>query len=238
MLSAFSFGKIIKTFLPGTILCAALLLALETAFQWIGHRSIVPIIANKDIIVATTAALLPIALILGFVLNTVVWLLVNRLVARPIVHRRLAKSSTYVCLHAGLLARMHAGLKDCAQDLDSVGDHFDSIEYYYLPLITLERHNLVWESYFSWYEFQANTALAIVIFAVALCAYLSVLRLKPIHESWAEASTIVIAVTGFATLLWASLLNLEEFERKLLILIAGSLAEKEDPQPAQSPRWH
>lgn len=92
MLSAFSFGKIIKTFLPGTLLCAAMLVVLEGLYRWIGGCSIVPIIANKDIIVATTAALLPLSLLLGFVLNTIVWLFFNRLVARPLVRSKLSKS--------------------------------------------------------------------------------------------------------------------------------------------------
>ncbi len=155
MLSAFSFGKIIKTFLPGTILCAAMLLLLEAVSQSIKHCSIVPVIANKDVVVATTAVLLPISLLLGFVLNTVVWLVVNRWIARPLARWRLEKSDTFKKLRAGLAEKLCASLKSFAKDeLRQIDREFESLEYFYLPVVTLERHNLVWESYFSWYDFR------------------------------------------------------------------------------------
>lgn len=223
MLSAFSFGKIIKTFLPGTVLCAALLLVVEGLSQWLAGRSIAPTIADKDILVATTAALLPLALLLGFVLNTVVWLVINRWFARPRAHRSLEQSDTYKKLRTALIERLHAGLKDVAPEIRNVDPEFESLEYFYLPVVTLERHNQLWESYFSWYEFQANTALAAVLFAAALIFYLWVKPLKPAHEAWACALIVVISMSGAVMLLSAALMNLIEFERKLLILIAGSL---------------
>lgn len=224
MLSAFSFGKIIKTFLPGTILCAAILLLLEAVSQSIKHCSIVPVVANKDVVVATTAVLLPISLLLGFVLNTVVWLVVNRWIARPLAHWRLEKSDTFKKLRAGLAEKLCACLKSFAKDeLRQIDREFESLEYFYLPVVTLERHNLVWESYFSWYEFQANTALAVLLLAAALIFYLCVKPLKAPHEFWACFLTIAISILGTLTLMTASIMNLAEFERKLLILIAGSL---------------
>jgi len=97
MLSAFSFGKIIKTFLPGSLLSAALLLVAEALWQMLRGQSIIAMIAANGVIVATTAALLPLTLILGFVLNTVVWLAINGRM-RASVHRRLRKSTAYVAL--------------------------------------------------------------------------------------------------------------------------------------------
>ena len=38
-----------------------------------------------------------------------------------------------------------------------------SLENFYLPTISLDRLNYLWESYFSWYEFQINTAAALLI---------------------------------------------------------------------------
>jgi hypothetical protein len=148
MLSAFSFGKIIKTFLPGSLLCAGLLLVAEALCQALGRQSIVPIIANKDVIVATTAGLLPLSLILGFVLNTVVWFAINRWM-RALVHLQLGRSVTHVTLRSALVDRLHAGLKRVAPTLTAVDPEFESLEYFYLPLVTLEHHSQLWESYFS-----------------------------------------------------------------------------------------
>ena len=223
MLSAFSFGKIIKTFLPGTVLCAAMLLVLEALSRSFANQSIAPTIANKDVIVATTAALLPLSLLLGFVLNTVVWLVFNRRVARPIVRRQLGHSETYKLLRAALLDRLKAGLKNVAPAIGSVEQEFQSLEYFYLPVITLERHNQLWESYFSWYEFQANTAFAVMFFAAALIFYLSVEPLKQPHEFWACLLIITLSIVGAAMLLVASIMNLLEFDRKFLVLVAASL---------------
>src|SRR5713101_3243514 len=140
MLSAFSFGKIIKTFLPGSLLSAALLLVAEALWQMLRGQSIIAMIAANGVIVATTAALLPLTLILGFVLNTVVWLAINGRM-RASVHRRLRKSTAYVALQSALLHRLRVGLKRVAPTLDGVDSRLESLEYFYLPVVTLERHN-------------------------------------------------------------------------------------------------
>ena len=56
-----------------------------------------------------------------------------------------------------------------------------------------------------------------------LLGAISVVPLKPVHQFWACFLTIVISILGALTLITASIMNLAEFERKLLILIAGSL---------------
>jgi hypothetical protein len=234
MLSAFSFGKIIKTFLPGSLLCAALLLIAEALAQALGGPSIVQIIANKDVIVATTAALLPLTLILGFVLNTVVWFAINRWM-RALVGWRLGKSAAYVALRSALLDRLRVGLKRVAPKLGAVDPKLESLDYFYLPVVTLERHNQLWESYFSWYEFQTNTALATVLLAAALVFYLWVKPLQPSHETIACELVIVVSIAGAAMLLWAAAGNLIQYERKLPVLIAGALEFQQPMQALSAP---
>ncbi len=228
MLSAFSFGKIIKTFLPGSLLSAALLLVAEALWQMLRGQSIIAMIAANGVIVATTAALLPLTLILGFVLNTVVWLAINGRM-RASVHRRLRKSTAYVALQSALLHRLRVGLKRVAPTLDGVDSRLESLEYFYLPVVTLERHNQLWESYFSWYEFQTNTALATVLFAAALVFYLLVMQ--PCHETIACVLVIVVSIAGVTMLLAAAAGNLVQYELKLPVLIAGAL---EFQQPVQA----
>jgi hypothetical protein len=228
MLSAFSFGKIIKTFLPGSLLSAALLLVAEALVRVLGGQSLVPIIANKDVIVATTAALLPLTLVLGFVLNTVVWFAINGWMP-ALVRWRLRKSTAHAALQSALLHRLRVGLKRVAPALDGVDPGLESLEYFYLPVVTLERHNQLWESYFSWYEFQTNTALATVLLAAALVFYLLVMQ--PCHETIACVLVIVVSIAGAVMLLAAAAGNLFQYQLKLPVLIAGAL---EFQQPVQA----
>ena len=231
MLSAFSFGKIIKTFLPGSLLCAGLLLVAEALWQMLRGESLVAIITAKDVVVATTAALLPVTLILGFVLNTVVWFAINGWM-RAFVRWRLGKLAAYVALRSALLDRLHVGLKRVAPKLAVVDSKLESLDYFYLPVVTLERYNQLWESYFSWYEFQTNTALASVLFAAALVFYLWVKPLQPCYETIACELVIGVSIAGATMLLVAAAGNLMQYELKLPVLIAGAL---EFQQPSPSP---
>lgn len=93
-LSSFSFGKIIKTLVPGLIATGAPLLALELYYHlsegsqclpptglWrcFVRDSLIRMVILKDSTSAAAfgAALVPLALVLGFFLNTALWLSVN-----------------------------------------------------------------------------------------------------------------------------------------------------------------
>ena len=78
MFSAFSFGKIIKTILPGAILTAALLLVAEGLWGlWRPFEGFLLASIQKDWITPFTAGLIPVSLILGFFLNTFAWMTLN-----------------------------------------------------------------------------------------------------------------------------------------------------------------
>lgn len=71
MFSAFSFGKIIKTILPGAILTTALLLLIESLWGlWQPEAGFLLGRIPENWITPVTAALIPLSLILGFYLNT------------------------------------------------------------------------------------------------------------------------------------------------------------------------
>src|ERR1700682_2488171 len=78
MFSAFSFGKIIKTILPGAIVTAALLLLAEGLWGlWRPAEGFLLGQIPKDWITPFSASLIPVSLILGFFLNTIAWMILN-----------------------------------------------------------------------------------------------------------------------------------------------------------------
>ena len=86
MYSAFSFGKIIKTILPGSILAGTLFLIAETIGVRFYQTSLLQAIVAKEAAALAGAVLVPVSLFLGFVLNTFVWLYLNGAVRKRESH--------------------------------------------------------------------------------------------------------------------------------------------------------
>lgn len=237
MFSAFSFGKIIKTILPGAILTVALLLLAEGAWGLLRPGTgfllwKVP----KDWITPVTAALIPLSLILGFSLNTFAWMTLNR-------HMR-ARSDAMLrnTVFAAMRKKLSEGLwADSSEYFEKVGRPFEKelypdrppLEYYYLPLVSLTNLNYLWESYFCWYEFDINTACALMVSALAAGFLLSV-KLRP--SAYLLCGVVLLLVVGCAlclVLTRAAVKNLVSYERNLVLLITSSLAKA--AKNAQSP---
>jgi hypothetical protein len=112
----------------------------------------------------------------------------------------------------------------------------ESLEYFYLPLVSLERLNYLWESYFSWYEFQVNTGFA-VLFSTPSVMFLTWVKMEP--SPWSRFLGVAAGVTVFVALLFwwlwiAARENRAEYQRNLMLLIAGSLVaadKKKDADP-------
>ena len=225
MFSAFSFGKIIKTILPGTILAAAILLLCEGLWLLTKGKSLLEVV-NKDWLTPIGAALIPLSLILGFLLNTFVWLVLNERL------RALAVAELGPTVFPGIREQLHEGL------WRSIGDRFggeahaslrepprEALEYFYLPVVSLTHLNYLWESYFSWYEFQLNTgcALALSLPSVALYAWA---RTGPARFGWfllALSVALIVVVALAAGLKIAAVKNRVQYEKNLVLLIAGAV---------------
>jgi hypothetical protein len=186
MFSAFSFGKIIKTILPGAILAAALLLLAEGLWGlWQPAEGFLLAKIPKDWITPFTAVLIPASLILGFFLNTFSWMTLNSR-ARASCNVEI-KSTVYATLRKKLTEGLSADLVAFITKFDT---HFEmasfpidwtagpgpTLEYYYLSVVTLTNLNYLWESYFSWYEFDINSAAALALFVPAAVFLLCVTR--------------------------------------------------------------
>lgn len=236
MFSAFSFGKIIKTILPGAILTLGLLLLIEDIWAVLGSEAgfllgKVP----KDWITATSAALVPLALILGFFLNTFVWLKLNPRM------RNLSDKQLSATIYPGLREKLSTYIwDDTARHLFTDGQNrIDSskgkfpLEYYYIPVVTITNLNYLWESYFCWYEFAINSACAVVLPVLAAIPFLW-LRFR--HYHFLTFSFMVLTVgAALCRMLWsAAVKNLTRYEQNLMLLIVASL-EKTESLPVRNP---
>jgi hypothetical protein len=229
MFGAFSFGKIIKTILPGTILCLGVLMAIEAVALKCGRGSALWFLTEKERLTAFTAALVPLSLLLGFFLNTFLWMTVNRRV-RAMARQRVDEEG-YAELRRAILDRRNEGLRRLSVSRTDLPRA--SLEYYFLPRITQERLGFVWESYFSWYEFQMNSAYALLFAGVPTGYYLALVVAGGPGGWLVPLGVLVLACVGALALCRAALENHCAYERSLLVLIAGALAAGEEkPQPA------
>jgi hypothetical protein len=227
--SAFSFGKIIKTVLPGVILTAALLLALEGFWAlWHPEAGFLLGALPKEWITPVTAALIPVSMILGFFLNTFAWMVLNHRM------RRRSDPKLEQTPYAALRLRLSEGLWSELNEHFKTAQPFDEalpldrlqLEYYYLPRVKLTNLNYLWESYFCWYEFHINSACALVVLGPA-AAFLVAVKL---HECSFlllifVLLLLVLSWTLYSVLTRSAVRNLASYEKNLMLLIAGSLVE-------------
>ena len=234
MFSAFSFGKIIKTILPGSILAAGLVLLLEALYSWrFGPKnSLLVMLADEQWLTAFTASLVPLSLILGFLLNTWVWFFFNGVMRREV--QRLLKPEVFPTIRQKLSDELWRQISSCIGEPGKTFDRADypgreSLEYFYLPVVSLERLNYLWESYFSWYEFQINTAFALLI-SMPSVIFLAWVKLPDAHGEHFSRGAGALAVFVLLLFWWlwvAARKNRAEYERDLMLLVAGSLTAAE-----------
>jgi len=228
MFSAFSFGKIIKTILPGAILAAALLLIAEglwglcrpTEGFLLGKIS-------KDWITSFTAALIPLSLILGFFLNTFAWMTLNSRIRER--SAEALKNTAYAALRVKLTEVLSADsggyFAKLGKPLPAVS--FPSpptLEYFYLPAVNLTNLNYLWESYFCWYEFDINSAAALVLFVPA-AGFLLWVKLQHSLILFIGLILLLLALSCalYKMLKLAAVKNMVSYEKNLMLLITGAL---------------
>ena len=237
MFSAFSFGKIIKTVLPGVILTAALILLAEAVWRFSQpDAGLLLSYIPKDWITAITAGLIPVTMILGFLLNTFAWLRVNRTMRRR--SDAMLAGSAYSAMRVQLSQGLWAELReDCERrnlpfDTGVTFDDRPQLEYYYLPRVKFTNLNYLWESYFCWYEFDINCACALIVLGVAVAVLLFAnLRQCPLYLILLELLVFGLTARSWSILKLAAVKNLTAYEKNLMLLLAGSLAARRQPAP-------
>jgi hypothetical protein len=228
MYSAFSFGKIIKTILPGSILAGTLFLVADTLWLRFYQSSLLAGIIAKDAATVAGAALVPVSLLLGFLLNTFVWMYVNRRVRRN-VDAALA-ATPFAQLRDALCERMRREIEAVmgptrAQLCSQQWPDRLTLEYYFLPAVTVEHLTYLWESYFSWYEFQLNTVCALIVACVTSIGVLA--ARAPLGSGELALVSLVLVVSCALTcrMLWKSAIrNMLSYEKNLVVMITRAIA--------------
>lgn len=144
MFSSFSFGKVIKTILPGFILTGAIVFVVEALARWNSGSagSLIAFISTRDALATVTAVLVPVSLLLGFLLNTLVWIGFNPTL-RSQVDAELS-STVFADMRQKLTTRMWESISQELSKPDlairqTESQMRTSLEYFYLPTISLDR---------------------------------------------------------------------------------------------------
>jgi hypothetical protein len=239
-LSAFSFGKVIKTFIPGLLATVGVVLALELIYRmslstpcpprsgfwscFFGGALLRRFIADTGRTTAFGALLIPAALLLGFFLNTVMWFGINNR-CRARVEKKMGDKFTLA--RASLEDEAELAFRCVIGETAAVPPV--QLTDFYLPLLNLDKLSFVRESYFSWFEFHLNSVAALFVTAVAYSVTVIALA---VHWSmglswWNWATHLVLPIALFAGLGWflvvAGLGNLRRYQEGFIWFLVGTL---------------
>ncbi len=239
-----SFGKTIKSFIPGLIASLGVLILLDLSYQlaqlteasygavtrplWkclLSHSFFHRVILGSTVVAtATGAILLPMSLALGFFINTLLWLIVNR-------HcRRWADrwmDPAILVLRKSLETRAQGLLAPALGPPPRSMPKAISLQSFYLPALDLDKVLYLWESYFSWYEFQINSAFAVAFsslaYAVSFCWLASRLALG--FPDFLTYLGLPLILAGFASwfLVYAAIRNLVRHQESFVLYLTGAL---------------
>jgi hypothetical protein len=238
-LSSFSFDKIIKTFIPGLIATGVPLLLIELLYRLSQVRgceagaglwqcflvgSFFNVVVLRDTARATAfgAALLPLALMLGFFINTALWLWVNSHFRRWADHNM---DGRLLAARKVLETRAVEGLGTVLGSRDS-GIPRTHLQDFYSPLLDLDKLTLLRESYFSWFEFQVNSAAALLLTGITCVVTIVRLGYKwSVTIDWAGHVVVPLALVAAVVtfLVFAAERNLRRYQEGFLWFLAGTL---------------
>jgi hypothetical protein len=227
---AFTFGSLIKTFLPGFVWLIAIAM-LEGDISRL--HGVAPVILGYAAAHDQSALVLaiPTAILLGLLSNIIVFLGVNDWLVRDPV--RAANPGLFT-LHDRLATKLRErcwdGLAWTDGDLRRSFDRFTDAELIMLPEIGVDRLSYVREQYWYHLEFQVNLLLSVVvIFAAATIS--AALSGQPVRTFLLHTMVyLVLAGLACALLRHAARKNYQRHIAKMLSLMAAVLG---DPPPAE-----
>lgn len=240
-LSAFSFGQLIKTFLPGLIASVSPFLVLETLYEWkkisapaslleFLQGSLAAKLIGANLVGWITLWVL-LALLLGFSLNSVHWALFHDICRKRCISPELEKANQ----------ELRRVAKRALEEVlpGRYGRPQPSIQGFFLSQVDLAKHTFLRESYFAWYEFHMNSLVALgvvlitfVVTSISLTAHWGL--------AWESEAALILLVTvvcaGAMFFLWrAALLNLQTYEERSFWFLIGTLhsLQTDEAQPAR-----
>jgi hypothetical protein len=234
LFGAFTFGSLIKRFLPGFVLLAALFLLDADLAQVTGRTTTLwTLAASKDQATLVVAMAIPISILLGLISNIMVFMGINdRLVREPVKKSNPSLWS----LHTELCHRIRNRCWNCLNGIDSSHQEvFDSkidAEIILLNLTGVEQLSYVREQYWFHLEFQLNLMLSTMIVTVALMFSIMVNAGSNTARVAFACWCLAIATGVIWLLLHAARKNYERHVGKMASAMAAALcASYTPPEP-------
>ncbi|WP_375413504.1 hypothetical protein [uncultured Bradyrhizobium sp.] len=226
---AFTFGSLIKTFLPGFVWLIALVIFVLDLGQIQGwDKSVWEFLKTKD--QAALVLAIPLAILLGLLSNVVVFMGLNdRWVRTPFKNNEPALCSLYERLSKKLRDQCWAAI--ASKDASLAGDCDDCIdsEIILIERIGVEKFAYVREQYWYHLEFQLNLLLSLLAIFAAL--FVSVLINASGWRAFVYAALCLVA--GYLVRKWllkAAKKNYSRHIAKMASLMTALLsAQTQDP---------
>jgi hypothetical protein len=233
---AFTFGSLIKTFLPGFVWLIALGIVVVDIAQWYGRdaKMIWELLKSKDQAVLVLA--IPASILLGLLSNIAVFTgLNNRWVRNPVRKAEPDRFRLYDRLSQQLRDQCWTALAWNDETLRPGFDNDIDPEIIIVERLGVEKLAYVREQYWYHLEFQLN--LLISLLAIFAALFLSALINS---SSWPRAFVVAAlwVVAGFVArkqLLKAAKKNYSSHIAKMASLMAALLSPPPSPPPAQGP---
>lgn len=236
-LNAFSFGKIIKTFIPGLMATGIVFAFVEyIAFRrsprprpapgeplwdfFLSHSLLLEKVTDPRVDLALLSALLPLALILGFFLNTLHWSAYHHVCWRRI---EACLDPAYQRLRRRLESVAREAFREVAGD-SAVKPPPVYLPGFLLPRIDLDKWTYLRESYFAWYEFQVNSVVALALSTLAYVALFTWIAVR--WSVWTDYGVAVVipSLAVAATLVGlhrSAMRNLRQYQERTLWYFVG-----------------
>ena len=223
---AFSFGRLIKTFLPGFIILLSIPLYAEAMLLAVGSGHSLLHWTYSNAVLASVISI-PLSLILGIISNIVFFaFLTERIIRKPFNENNQAFNDTQQKISEWIVSHYEA--KDVIpRDIFKDFKNYIDLDFFLLPQIQLDKLIFLQESYWYYLEFQLNLILSLVLFAVSILFLYSVHVFKTGFNLWSYLFFVVLCSFVLSFLIYISLkaakLNYEKHRKKLLSLQLGAV---------------
>lgn len=229
---AFTFGTLIKTFLPGFVWLVAFVLLEADLLQLAGTKPLLWTYAHTKDQAALVLAI-PVSILLGLLSNIVVFMGVNdRLVRAPVTSANPELCALYEMLARRVRDRYWRALDGVDQAFQPAFNSYIDPELVLLHSIGVDKLAYVREQYWYHLEFQLNLLLSIGAFALAFA--LSI-WLNVTSAAWGVVLALsCVAVAGLVMggLLLAARKNYARHIAKIATIMAAALYRPDPEEPA------
>lgn len=224
---AFTFGSLIKTFIPGFGWLIALLLIWRDLHSWVPALPPLPPVPTSSDQQNALVLAIPIAVLLGLLSNIIVFMGVNDgLVRRPVERANPQLFALYRLAVRRMRDQYWTSL-DCTDAAlrRSFDEHIDP-EILMLPTVEVTRLAYVREQYWFHLEFQVNLLFATFVGLLALLASPEIAGAPRVEAAWRGGTAVVLLGGACWLLLRAARKNYCRHVAKMTSLITATLCRE------------